>query len=538
MRISAPSSRVQICRSGLSTVISPTVWMSPAVTTPGPCFFTTMRLGPSPCILMAMSLMLSTMSVTSSRTPAIEENSCSTPSMCTDCTAAPCSDDNRIRRSALPSVTPKPRSSGSATTVATRRESVPALTCSLLGRISSCQFFWIVTLSPIALRGATMSRASLRSVRPRSCGGRCWIWSINRMSLYAPPLARPATVMRDRRHIADRRNGEAGGLQRAQRRLASRTGARDLHLECAHAVFLRLLSGVLGRDLRGVRRRLARALEPHRARRGPGNSVALHVGDGDHRIVERRVDVCDARSDVLAFAPADARSFLTHSEPFRGWEPAALAPAPSLVPVVSLLLLAGYRLGRTLAGARVGVSALSANRQAAAVSQSPVAAQIHQTLDVHGHFAPQVAFDDVVAVDHFTQLKYFLIGELRNPPRLGDRNLFHDFLGFGIADAMDVLERDHNALVGRYVDARDTSHFSYSLRPPPAVPARLSGMAVSRCSSIALSPETATNVKRQRLPAFPARHRCSISNWVFAVGINGFLLLSSTSASELVHKHG
>ena len=120
MRISAPSSSVQRTRSGLSTTMSPTVWMSPAVTVPGPCFFTTMRLGPSPCILMAMSLMLSTMSVTSSRTPGIDENSCSTPSICTDCTAAPCSEDNRMRRSALPSVTPKPRSSGSATTVASR----------------------------------------------------------------------------------------------------------------------------------------------------------------------------------------------------------------------------------------------------------------------------------------------------------------------------------------------------------------------------------------------------------------------------------
>ena len=94
--------------------------MSPAVTTPGPCFFTTMRLGPSPCILIEMSLMFSTISVTSSRTPAIEENSCSTPSMCTDCTAAPCSDDNRMRRIALPRVWPKPRSSGSATRVANR----------------------------------------------------------------------------------------------------------------------------------------------------------------------------------------------------------------------------------------------------------------------------------------------------------------------------------------------------------------------------------------------------------------------------------
>ncbi len=149
MRISAPSSSVQICRSGLSTTMSPTVWMSPAVTAPGPCFFTTMRLGPSPCILIEMSLMFSTMSVTSSRTPAIEENSCSTPSMCTDCTAAPCSDDSRMRRSALPSVWPKPRSSGSATRVAKRVGSVPGVTWSLFGRISSCQFFWIVTVSPI-----------------------------------------------------------------------------------------------------------------------------------------------------------------------------------------------------------------------------------------------------------------------------------------------------------------------------------------------------------------------------------------------------
>ncbi len=72
--------------------------MSPAVTLPGPVFFKTMRFGPSLCILIAMSLMLRTMSVTSSRTPGIDENSCSTPSIWTEVIAAPCSDDNRIRR--------------------------------------------------------------------------------------------------------------------------------------------------------------------------------------------------------------------------------------------------------------------------------------------------------------------------------------------------------------------------------------------------------------------------------------------------------
>ena len=56
-------------------------------------------------------------------------------------TAAPCSEDKSTRRSALPSVVPNPRSSGSATTVATRRGSSPWATSSLFGLISSCQFF-------------------------------------------------------------------------------------------------------------------------------------------------------------------------------------------------------------------------------------------------------------------------------------------------------------------------------------------------------------------------------------------------------------
>src|SRR6267142_4530369 len=321
MRISAPSSSVQICRSGLSTVTSPTVWMSPAVTAPGPCFFTTMRLGPSPCILIEMSLMLSTMSVTSSRTPAIEENSCSTPSICTDCTAAPCSDDSRMRRSALPSVWPKPRSSGSATTVANRVASVPGVTCSLFGRMSSCQFFWIVTLSPLRVNRPA-SRSAFRSLAleiadqsaavkmPKAIAGP---GSSARDQTSDPPtLARTAAIVRDRRHVTDRCDGEARRLQRTKRRFTARTGARNFHFERAHAVFLRLLGNVFGRDLRGIGGRLARALEAHRTGRRPGNGVALRVGDGDGRIVERRIHVRDAGCDVLAFAAAYAGGFLAH----------------------------------------------------------------------------------------------------------------------------------------------------------------------------------------------------------------------------------
>ena len=57
------------------------------------------------------------MSVTSSLTPAIVENSCATPSMRTLVTAEPDSEDSSTRRSELPNVYPKPRSRGSMVNV-------------------------------------------------------------------------------------------------------------------------------------------------------------------------------------------------------------------------------------------------------------------------------------------------------------------------------------------------------------------------------------------------------------------------------------
>ncbi len=62
------------------------------------------------------------MSVTSSFTPLMVVNSCATPSILTELTAAPWSDESRTRRRALPNVCPKPRSSGSTS----KRARLPA----------------------------------------------------------------------------------------------------------------------------------------------------------------------------------------------------------------------------------------------------------------------------------------------------------------------------------------------------------------------------------------------------------------------------
>jgi hypothetical protein len=46
------------------------------------------------------------------------------------------------------------------------------------------------------------------------------------------------------------------------------------------------------------------------------------------------------------------------------------------------------------------------------MAQAAVAAKVHQALDVHRHFAAQVALHEVVAVDGLADLQDFRVGEL------------------------------------------------------------------------------------------------------------------------------
>src|SRR4051794_40310656 len=77
-----------------------------------------------------------------------------------------------------------------------------------------------------------------------------------------------------------------------------------------------------------------------------------------------------------------------------------------------LLLLAGDRPGLALAGARIGVRALAADRQALAMAKPAVAGEVHQPLDVHRGLAAKVTFDIVIAVDRLADVKHFLVGQV------------------------------------------------------------------------------------------------------------------------------
>src|SRR5690606_8206842 len=217
-----------------------------AVTSPGPVAESCSLFGPSPSIFSDNCLILRTMSVTSSRTPARLENSCSTPSILIEVTAAPCNEDSSTRRSELPRVMPKPRSSGSATNTALRRVSpVPVLRSSAFGFLSSCQFFALTAIFIPWQCGVVENPCVELLVLPAA-------GAVPRLRSDAAALRRADAVVRDRSDVADRGDLEADRLQRPERAFTAGARPLDLDLQRADAMFGGLLAGILGGDLGGI----------------------------------------------------------------------------------------------------------------------------------------------------------------------------------------------------------------------------------------------------------------------------------------------
>jgi hypothetical protein len=97
----------------------------------------------------------------------------------------------------------------------------------------------------------------------------------------------------------------------------------------------------------------------------------------------------------------------------RGAAPAVLAiyaSAAELIAQRNLFLLAGDRSRRPLSGPRVSVCALPAYRKAFAVTQSTIAAEIHQPFDARRDLSSQIALDAIISVDQLAHTQRFVVG--------------------------------------------------------------------------------------------------------------------------------
>src|SRR4051794_26567645 len=122
------------------------------------------------------------------------------------------------------------------------------------------------------------------------------------------------------------------------------------------------------------------------------------------------------------------------------------------------LLLAGHGALGALAGARVGLGALTADREALTVAAALVAADLDLAADVGLDLTSEVTLDLVVGLDLVAELHQLLVTQLVDSHVRVDPGVREDPLGAGTADAVDVGECDLDALVTREVHTNEACH--------------------------------------------------------------------------------
>ena len=160
-------------------------------------------------------------------------------------------------------------------------------------------------------------------------------------------------------NVLDKGYLKPGVCQCSNRGFAARSGTVHINFNTLHAAVNGDFRRVLGNYLSRKRRAPLGTAQRHLARAGPGNRVALSVGYGYYRVIKGSVNMRTAFFNTALYCG-----------PFS----------------TSLLLLTADGLLGTFAGTGVLLGRLTANGQALAVSNSPVATDFRQSLDVQLDF--------------------------------------------------------------------------------------------------------------------------------------------------------
>src|SRR6266511_3864104 len=144
------------------------------------------------------------------------------------------------------------------------------------------------------------------------------------------------------------------------------------------------------------------------------------------------------------------------------------------------LLAAADGLLRALARARVRLRPLAVDRQAAAVTDAAVRADLAESLDGLRPRAAQIALDLEIRVDVLAQLRHFLVGEVLDLRVGRETELGADLLRGRLTDPVDVRQPDLEPLLIRKIDSGDACQISLLALPllVPRVRANDHGPAV------------------------------------------------------------
>src|SRR5262249_11355766 len=205
----------------------------------------------------------------------------------------------------------------------------------------------------------------------------------------------------------------------------------------------------------------------------PRNHRPLGIGDRDRRVVERRVDVRVSVVDDALLAALLERLLLRGASrgllgAAFGWRGGCGDRFVFSHQSLDRLLLGDGALARPLPRARIGLRALAADREVAAVPEAAPAADLHQPLDVHRDFLAQVAFDPALLLDDAADLPDVVFRQVLDADVRADARRDQDVVRPLPADPVDVGQPDFDALRARKIDTSNTCHVLLVLIPDAA----------------------------------------------------------------------
>src|SRR2546425_7309579 len=113
---------------------------------------------------------------------------------------------------------------------------------------------------------------------------------------------------------------------------------------------------------------------------------------------------------------------------------------------------------RTLAGARVRVRPLAANREIAAVANAAIGLNFDQPADVHLNFLAEIAFHAAFLFDGLTETVDFIFGQITNLFRVIDARLCRESSCALLPNAIDRSQPVLKALLRRKIYTCDACH--------------------------------------------------------------------------------
>jgi hypothetical protein len=99
------------------------------------------------------------------------------------------------------------------------------------------------------------------------------------------------------------------------------------------------------------------------------------------------------------------------------------------------------------------------------MAQTAIAPNVHQALDVHCNFAPQVTLDPHLFVDDFANPVDLVIGQIPHARFRIDIRALEQFLTGMEPDAKDIGQRRLDSLITRKIDSCNSRHVASPLGP-------------------------------------------------------------------------